>query len=296
MTDHFRTDLDWEDVRVFLALARHGSLSAAARSLGVTHATVARRLSELEQTLGCGLMERRPTGYVMTSAGARVLAAAGDMELAAERVVRGGTSEDVAGLVRLNATPSLTDGFIAKHLATLALRHSNLDLEVATDHRSVSLQRHEADIALRLERPDDGHVIARKLTALNFKFYGVETWRERVASGESPVLVGFDEGNQHLPEALWLRTAFPHSRLAFRSTTQLGQAEAASSGLGIALLPIFIGDTHPNLVPVDLSATPPERGVWLLARRESLKTPAIRAVIEFLTDLFTDQRHLFEAQ
>lgn len=294
MADHFRTGLDWEDVRVFLALARFGSLSAAARSLGVSHATVARRLSELERTLSCSLMERRPHGYVMTPAGERVLEAAGDMESAAERVFRGGTADVLAGLVRINATPSLTDGFIAGHLAALSLRHPALDIEVATDHRSVSLQRHEADIALRLERPRDGHVIARKLVTLAFRFYGVPAWQERLAGGEPPVFVGFDEGNQHVPEAQWLKGAFPHGRLAFRSTTQLGQAGAAGSGVGIALLPRFVGANRPDLVPLDLSVTPPERGVWLLARRESFTSAAVRAVAEFLTALFDEQRHVFE--
>lgn len=106
MADYFRTGQDWEDVRVFIALARHGCLSGAARALAVNHATVARRLSSLEQALGDKLVERRPDGYVLTPSGLQVLAAGNDMEAAAASLFRGGLSGGPSGLVRINATPA----------------------------------------------------------------------------------------------------------------------------------------------------------------------------------------------
>ncbi|MET1028616.1 MAG: LysR family transcriptional regulator, partial [Dongiaceae bacterium] len=122
---------------MFIALARHGSLSAAARALSVNHATISRRISSLERRLGEKLVERRPDGYVLTRAGDRALAAANEMEMAAAILSRGGADDRPKGLVRINATPGLTHGFLTERLAKLAALHPGLDLELATDVRPV---------------------------------------------------------------------------------------------------------------------------------------------------------------
>jgi DNA-binding transcriptional LysR family regulator len=116
--DQKRTDLDWQDVRIFVALARHGSLSAAARMLSVNHATTARRLYSLEASLGKTLVERRPEGYVLTPAGTHALEAARDMERAAQALGRGMADGAPSGLVRINASPGLTAGFLVSRLPT----------------------------------------------------------------------------------------------------------------------------------------------------------------------------------
>ncbi|WP_176316196.1 LysR family transcriptional regulator, partial [Burkholderia territorii] len=119
MADQIRPTPDWEDIRVFVALARHGSLSAAARALSVSHATISRRLLSLEQPLGERLVERRPDGYVLTAAGTRTLGSASEMEAAAAQLGRGGTDDSPRGLVRINAPPSLAQHFLIARLATL---------------------------------------------------------------------------------------------------------------------------------------------------------------------------------
>src|SRR6218665_1260507 len=137
MADQKRTALDWEDLRVFMALGRHGSLSAAARALSVTHATIARRIQSLEALLGDKLVERRPEGYVLTPAGTRALAVANDMETAAQTLGRDAPDGTPRGLVRVNASPALAQGFIIGRLATLATRFPGLDIDLATHLRSV---------------------------------------------------------------------------------------------------------------------------------------------------------------
>jgi molybdate transport repressor ModE-like protein len=136
MAEQICTNLDWEDVRIFLALARHGSLSAAARVLSINHATVSRRIQSLEASLGERLVERRPDGYVMTPAGTRVLTAANDMETAAAVLSRGGSGDTPKGVVRINAPPSLSQSFLIARLATLATRYDHLDIDLATDFPS----------------------------------------------------------------------------------------------------------------------------------------------------------------
>ena len=171
MTDRFRTAPDWEDVRFFVALARHGSLSAAARAIGVNHATVSRRVAGLEAALGARLLERRPTGYVLTAPGRAVLQEAAAMEQAAARLPRFDVVPPVSGLVRLSAPPSLAETFLTTRFGALLDRHPGLDIALVAEHRLASLSRREADLALRLGRPEDGDIIARRLVGIEFGFY-----------------------------------------------------------------------------------------------------------------------------
>ena len=294
MTEQKRTGPDWEDIRVFLALARYGSLSATARALGINHATVARRIQSLEQSIGERLAERRPDGYVLTAAGTRVLTAASDMETAAGILERGGQDDRPKGLVRINAPPSLSQAFLVKHLVRLAMENPRLDIDIATDARLVSLERRETDIAIRLVRPLDGEVLAKQLVSFNCGYYGRSAWHKRVAQKEEPVFVGFDEHNAHLPDAVWLTRHFPKARVAFRATNQITQAAAASEGAGIALLPHFLAKAHPLLKLCPLEPTPPAQGIWMVTRVQDRKDRTIRLVLDHLLAVFELERDLFE--
>ncbi|WP_394781456.1 LysR family transcriptional regulator [Undibacterium sp.] len=294
MTDQIRTALDWEDVRIFVALARYGSLSAAARALSVTHATISRRIQALEQTLGEKLVERRPEGYVLTPAGTHALGPANDMEAAAAKLIRGGPDDMPKGLVRINAPPSLTQSFLVTRLAQLAMDYPSLDINTTTDFRNVSLELHETDIALRFGRPEDGDVIAKFVMSIGFGFYATDEWCRRIKQGAAPEFVGFDESNAHLPEAVWLSQRFPRARISFRANLQLAQADAAKVGAGIAMLPHFIGRADSTLIPCPLEHNPPARELWLITRRQDRRDLSIRTVTEFITQVVTNERALFE--
>src|ERR1700729_3536738 len=172
MTDEKRTEVDWQDLRIFLALGRHGSLSAAARALGVNHATIARRLHSLEDSLGEKLVERRPEGFVLTLAGTHTLAVAGDMDSASHTLGRAGPDNAPKGLVRINAPPGLTHSYLVAKLSTMAAAFPGLDIDLATDVRSISLERQEANIAVRIGRPHHGGVIPKPVAAGAYGFYG----------------------------------------------------------------------------------------------------------------------------
>ncbi len=294
MAEQKRTEPDWQDLRVFLALGRHGSLSAAARTLMVNHATVARRIKALEASLGEKLVERRPEGYVLTPAGTRTLEAAGDMEAAAQTVRRGGTDDSPRGLVRVNAPPALSQGFLIARLAKIPVEYPGLDIDLATDLRAVSLERHGTDIAVRLDRPQDSYLIARQLVTMGYGFYGTPSVCEQVEAGADPVFVGFDEINADIPEAAWLSRQFPRARVSFRANNQIAQATAAASNAGLALLPHYIGRTEESLRLCRLGPTPPSREVWILTRRQDRKDLPIRTVVEHLGEMFAKERALFE--
>ena len=167
-----RTELDWEDLRYFVALARHGSLSATARALRVNHATVARRVASLEARLRRPLFERRADGYSLTLQARAVLEAANAMDEAALSVLRSSDAGTAStGLVRLTAGRTLSDGFLVDRLGKLRERHPDIELELIGETRLMSLARREADIALRFGAPKDSDLVARRLGTIAFGLY-----------------------------------------------------------------------------------------------------------------------------
>ena len=267
MSDRFRTGPNWADIRVFVALARYGSLSATARVLRVNHATVARRLAGLEQALGAKLFERRPTGYVLTAVGRQALEPASTMEDAAGTLGRISSESSLTGLVRITATPSLVETFLTPRLVALHKLYPALDFEVIAERGRVSLPRHQSDIALRLGRPERGDILARRVARVGYGFYCDREWRDRLKNGILPLFIGFDEAGAQFPEALWMARQLRGQR--------------------------FLAANEPALVEVQLPEVPPARELWLLTRRDVRRAPQLRPVTEFLVDLFRRERALF---
>jgi len=295
MAERKRTEIDWQDVRVFLALGRYRSLSAAARALRVNHATVARRIQSLEDSMGEKLVERRPDGYVLTPAGESALQAAAGMEAAAQTLARPvRIDEDVVrGLVRINAPPALAQGFLLARLAAITATHPGLDIDLATDLRSISLDRHKADIAVRIGRPLDVDLIAKPLGRMSFGFYGTQAQCEAVEGGEPPTFVSFDEERADMPESTWLSQQFPRARIALRAENQVLQAIAARAGAGLALLPHYLGRQLPDLRLCALGPLPAPREIWLLIRRGDRHAAPIRTVMRHLAEAFEEAEALF---
>lgn len=298
MADKKRTArLDWEDFRYYVALARHGSLSATARALRVNHATVARRIAGLEASLGRPLFERRADGYVLTAEGKAVLDQAKAMDEAALGVLnRLDRGTELAGLVRLTTARVLADGFLVRRLGPLYRRHPGIDLELITDARVLSLSRREADMALRMGRPQDSELLGQRVAKIAFAFYAAPAYRKSLAGGAAPALIGYDEGSDFLAEAAWLQRRFSDHRFAFRCNSMNSQADAARAGVGVALLPRYLVADDPGLVRVALGHTPPERDLWLLIRPDLRKVPRIRAVADYLVELFRRERHLMSGR
>lgn len=297
MADRKRTEVDWQDVRVFLALGRYRSLSAAARALQVNHATIARRLQSLEHSMGEKLVERRPDGYLLTPAGEVALQAATGMEAAAQALTRAepGQGEALRGQVRINAPPALAHAFLAAQLARVTMLHPGLDIDLATDLHAISLNRRQADIAVRLGRPTDGDLIARPAGRMAFGFYGTRQRCEEVARGLPPVFISFDEQHSDMPESNWLVQQFPRARFSLRAENQVLQATAARAGAGIALLPHYIGRQVPELQPCALAPLPPAREIFVLTRGQDRHAGPIRAVVQHLLEVFRENRALFAA-
>ena len=172
--------LDWDDLRFFLAVARHGSLSAAAKDLRVAQSTVGRRLASLEASLGVRLLNRTPDGYVLTLAGEDVREKAERLEAEARSLERnvGGRDTRLAGLVRITCTETVASHIVAPCFAALHLQHPDILIEVIPDPRDLSLAMREAEISVRLSRPDQHDLVVRRIGNLAFGLYASPRYLE----------------------------------------------------------------------------------------------------------------------
>lgn len=274
---------DWEDLRHFAVFARQGTLSAAARELKVDHATVARRLAALEAALTLALVDRRPRAYVLTEDGARLAALAQGMEEAAFAVGRAARAArpGLAGEVTISAPPSLATMLIAPRLGELRARHPDIHVRLIGEKRSASLSRREADLAVRLTRPSEKQLVARKIGSLAFALYGAPAYLAQRAPAAYE-FIAYDEGSDDLPQQRWLLAHAGTRRIVLRTNDLEAQAASVAAGVGLALLPRFIGDRHDGLQRIDLEGKPVSREIWLVVHTDLRRAPPVRAVMDFV--------------
>lgn len=288
--------LHWDDIRFFLELAEGGTLSAAARSMKVAHVTVGRRLAAIERALGLQLFDRNPDGYQLRPEGQALLEQAQAMRRAAAAIALAGAARgaELQGTVRLTATRSLADEWLTHQLAPLHRRHPGITVELLTTDRNLSLARHEVDLALRLARPTEGDLVIRRMAAMANAFYATAVPGRADGLERQRQFIGFGRDST-VPEAVWLREHIDGA-VAFRSNSLLGQKNAALAGIGIALLPCYIGDAAPGLRRLALGRPPPAREVWLVVNRTHAKVPHIAAVAHSLAEAFARSQPLFEGR
>ena len=283
---------DWDDLRFFAAFARERSVARAARTLAVDHATVARRIAQLEAALQLKLVDRRPRAYLLTAEGERIAALAGDMEERAFAVARTAQAQQpgLAGIVTVSAPPAVAAHLIAPRLGRLAHQHPGIRLRLIGEKRSASLARREADLAVRLSRPGEPRLVQRRLGTFALALYAARGYAEM-----SPRFIGYDEAAEELPQQQWLARLAGDQAFVLRSNDLEVQRAAARAGVGMALLPCFMGDGDPALVRIDPAALAGDlpmvaREVWLVVHTDLRRVPSVRAVMEFLSAMLDWQR------
>lgn len=286
MSDQKPSEMDWEDVRVFLAVARAGSLSGAARVLGVNQATIARRLARLEGELG-SLTEKRPNGYVLTPAGQAAIAEAEAMDQAAIALWRGADGgEAIAGQVRISTLPSFAVHRLAEPLARLAIEHPRLRIELLGDDRSVSVSRGDADIAVRFGKaPETGDMLVRKLGALQYNLYAERDYAATTAP-QDWTFIGFSEDLDTIAPAVRLAELLEGRPVTLRFNELGAQREAAAVGGGVAFLPAYLAETESRLAIVAGGADVWQQPAWLLLRRDVDRIARLRLVADLVIDAF----------
>ncbi len=276
--------IDWRDLRHFLALARHGTLSGAARELRVDHATVGRRIAALERALALRLVDRLSRGAALTSEGKRVAELLAPMEgsvRAVERLARVAAASPAAS-VRVSAPPALAAYLIAPRVAAFHRAHGAISIVLSAAAAPANLERGEADVAVRMGRPQGAGLVARRIGVVRFGLYA------SAAQAASPPgdwrFIGYDAALDHVASQAWLRDFVAGRRIVFRASDLFSQAEAARAGLGAAVLPRFMGVGDPALVELPLDRAPPRQDLWLVAHPDIRRAPSVRAAMAFLAE------------
>ncbi|SFI54630.1 LysR family transcriptional regulator [Aerobium aerolatum] len=292
--------MNWDDVRIFLAVARAGQILGAARRLELNHATVSRRIAALERALGAKLFRRLTTGSELTTEGERFLSVAERIEadMIAARAEIVGEGDEISGVVRIGAPDGFGVSFLASRLGVLTEQYPDLAIQLVPVPRSFSLSRREADIAITVERPTEGRLIAGKLVDYSLSLYASRDYLKRngvpqsIADLKRHRLIGYvadllislslDYGPEIMPD--W--------QANFAVSSALGQVEAVRSGAGIGILHSYIARVHDDLVLLPV-APPIRRAYWLVYHETVRPLRRVQVVSSFIAATVEAERAVF---
>lgn len=296
---------NWNDLKLVLAISRAGTLGGGAKLMGVNHSTAFRNLNAIEDKLGARLFERLPGGvYQPTPVGAQVARTAERMEteaLALDREITG-TDTRLTGLVRVTASETLSFNMVLGQLARLRELHPGITVELMIDNRVLNLSRREADVALRVSRPGEPELFGKKLCNIAWTVYGAAGTIAPIKAKEIGKLaerpfIGWSEDVSGIAAADYLGDKIKPVEVVYRSNSLISQYRAARAGMGLAILPCYLGDSDPDLIRVlpeligDLT-----RELWIVTHEDLKSTARIRAFLDIVGNGLAEQRNVFEGR
>ncbi len=291
--------MNWDDARIFLAVARQGQLLGAAKALRLNHATVARRISALEKALGSTLFRRKTNGTELTAQGERFLAQAEIMESASLAAAEAaGADSSLEGVVRIGAPDGFGVAFLAPRIGELTECHPGLRIELVPVPRAFSLSRREADIAVTLERPREGRLVARKLTDYSLGLYAARAYLDRHGTPETlhdlaqHRLVGYVDDLLYTASLDYTGEFLRDWRSILSVSSAMGQTEAVRAGAGIGILHTFMASGDDRLVPV-LPEHTVTRAYWTVMHEDLRGLRRIALVADFLAEIVARDRAIF---
>lgn len=284
------TALNWDDLRIVLAIAEHGTLAGAAVRLRISHPTLSRRLRQIERRLGTRLFERTPTSLRLTAAGEdmRQLALRLRDDIAALERRIGGRDAGPGGPIRLTAPDAVSEYLLPGILAELCREHAGLTIDLVVSNQVLSLAQRAADIALRITSSPTETLRGRRVGTVAMAIYAArnlpvsEILGETLGTFTGIPWVGFDAALACSGPGTWVAHNIPESDIRFRANTLLGAAQAVRSGIGCGLLPCFVGGSIPDLVRIGAPLPALSVPLWLLVHPEMARLPRIRRACDAL--------------
>jgi DNA-binding transcriptional LysR family regulator len=279
-------ELDWDDLRFFLAVAARGSISGAAQELRTSHSTVLRRLASLEKKLGARLFKRLPGGYAITSAGERLrerLAGVAEQIAGAQRQL-GGLDTRASGVIRVTSTDTLTHGALLPLIAEFQRTQPEITLQLAVNNTFMSLTRREADVAIRPTSRPSENLVGRKVGHLQTALYASRSyWKAHARRpwSEHRWIVP-DETLAHLAQAEWAGKYVPADRVALSVDTLVGMAGAVRAGIGIGMLLTLLADNDDQLVRIREPEPQLDTDLWILTHADLKQVPRIHLFTQFM--------------
>ncbi|MBP1207858.1 DNA-binding transcriptional LysR family regulator [Duganella sp. 1411] len=279
---------NWDDLKIFLTVARAGTLGAAARALGQSQPTMGRRVRALEDQLGYALFQRTDDGFLLTGEGEAVLEHVRQMEHEADAVVRKlAGRQRLEGLLRVSTIEWFGTHMLAPVFARFSADNPGMTIELVTETRLVSLARREADLVFRFRQFDDPDVIQRKAMHARFGVYGAGAYLKQAGppgDGAGHRLIIMETAYSELVDVAWITRRLPRAHVALRANSRDVQANLCRGGAGLAVLPRCIGDGLRGLRLVDLGEPPPGRDVWAGYHKDLKRSPRLRAVLDAALD------------
>jgi len=292
--------LDWDDVRMFLAVARTGQILSASKRLGVNHATLSRRVTTLEERLKTRLLVRRTNGCDLTAEGEMFLHAAERMETEMLRAQAslGHLDSSIAGTVRIGAPDGFGVAFLAPRLGRLIKRHPELRIQLVPVPRSFSLSQREADIAITIERPEQGRLMFSKLTDYSLGLYASKSYLSEygtpadVETLKRHRRIGYVEDLIFSPSLNYTGEIMRDWDAAFEISSATGQTEAVRSGAGIGILHNYIAGQYPELLRI-MPHMSISRSYWTAYHESARQLVRVRTVVDFLQELVAEEKRMF---
>jgi DNA-binding transcriptional LysR family regulator len=295
---------DWDDLRFFLAVARSGRLTSAARRLGADHATVSRRISSLETALKSKLFERRPQGYALTAHGETLLARAESMETDALSIQSeiGGADMALSGVVRVGAPDGFGSVFLGPRLAKFMAASPALELQLVAMPRLLSLSKREADVAITLAPPKEGKIVARKLIDYRLGLYAAPAYLAAALAITQPddlhghSVIGYIDDLIFTPELDYLDEVSKGLRARTQSSNLNAQMAMTLAGGGVCVLPCFMAQGQPGLVRVLPGSVTIQRSFWLVVHADLKDVARVRTTVDFIVREVRAARGLFSGE
>lgn len=276
----------WDEIRMFLAVAKGGTVRAAASALDVNHATIIRAVGRLEQKLDAKLFEKLATGYRLTDAGSDIVELAAQMAATSSQIEARifGRDQNVSGPLRFTLPVSFATDLLMPTLAEFRARHPAIALEVLSSVSVVDLGKREADVALRVVigggTPPD-NLYGMRLCAFHVAYYVSRT----LATARSPAYPAWLLGPDEVVPADWVPEGVRMAEIPVRFAEMRSQFEAARAGMGVALLPCFLGDAEQALVRVSGSPVKHIGDVWLLTHADTRRTKRVRLLCDVVREV-----------
>ncbi len=289
----------WDDLRIFLTVARSRSLSEAAMTLGVNQSTVSRRLTNLERHLKTQLLDRTSSGPVLTESGNDLLTMAQKVEDEFFQIDRQVTGRDMrlSGRLRITCIDMLVDRLLAPYLADFTAQHPDIELEILTAFRPLDLMRREADVAIRASDDPPQTLVGRRMFDFNLAVYASRELAANVPDTPDPAMLNWiglhdvDNNNRVV------RKRFPTANICHWVDGLFMQNALVREGIGVAALPCYWADKDPDLVRIyPQQYAPNGLGFWVLIHPDMRRTARVRAFVDFVTDVLKSHQSDFEGK
>ena len=284
--------INWDNLRYVLVVAKSGSIASAARELGVNRTTVLRRIDAFQENLGCRIFERGKSGYVLTLEAEKIIDAAQEVESTLFNIQRQieGRELRLEGELRVTTTDTLVVSKLGPHLASFHRKHPHISVTVGITNNIMDLTRRDADIAIRPTNEPEPPLVGRRLGEVYFGVFASPEYLQAYAglTLAQHHWIGFDPSLQSTLPGKWLESKYPKATIRFRSDSFVGLKIAAENGIGLALLPHYLGESSALLQRLPAPTEELTTGLWLLAHPDMIRSARVNAFMDHFGEALAD--------